>query len=121
MGELGVNLFHKNDKLRFEREIQKAENANADLIILVEDSTSFEKWVNPRASKCSTYYGRDIEKRLYQLGERYAHLYVAFCDKDKTAETIIGILTDIIHYEWDEEEFQRQEEWAARMKAGGPT
>ncbi len=32
----------------------------------------------------------------------------------------IGILTDILHYEWDEE-FQRREEWAARVKADGPT
>ena len=32
----------------------------------------------------------------------------------------IGILTDIRHYEWYEK-FQRQEEWAARVKAAEST
>ena len=121
LGELGFNLFNKNDKFRFEREIQRAENEHADFIILVEDKTPFDKWVNPRAATCYTYSGKDIQNRLYQLGKKYEHLYLAFCSKDKTAESIIGILTGIMQYEWDEEEFQRQEEWAARVKAAEST
>ena len=117
LGELGRNLFNRMDKERFEREIQEAESQNADLIILVEDTTPFEKWVNPRVSTCFTYSGQDIKNRLDALGKKYKHLYVAFCKKENTAEAVIGILTGTIHYEWDEDEFQKQEELAARIKA----
>lgn len=116
LGELGRNLFNRIDKERFEKEIQKAESQNADLIILVEDNTPFEKWINPRASNCFTYSGRDIQKKLRKLGKKYQNLYVGFCNKENTPEIVIEILKGTIDYK-QEDEFQEQENGAATIKA----
>ena len=94
--EVANNLVQ--DRVRFLREVDRANRAGCRLIILVEHSNRIQcledviRWNNPRLKE-SPYAvsGERLYKIMHAMG-KYYHFDWAFCDKIHTGKKIIEIL-----------------------------
>ena len=94
--EVAQNLVQ--DRVRFLREVDRANRAGCRLIILVEHSNRIRsledviRWNNPRLKE-SPYAvsGERLYKIMHTMG-KYYHFEWAFCDKVHTGKKIIEIL-----------------------------
>ena len=94
--EVANNLVQ--DRVRFLREVDRANRAGWRLIVLVEHSNRIRRiedvagWNNPRLRE-SPYAvsGERLFKIMYTMG-KYYHFEWAFCDKAHTGKKIIELL-----------------------------
>lgn len=87
------------DHERFTDELTRCNEAGIKMYILVEHSKYFnclddvKKWVNPRLKKSPlAVSGERLHKILSTMEDHYGCKFV-FCDKSKTGERIIELLT----------------------------
>ena len=100
IGEIAKNICQ--DHARFQAELLRAIDLNIKLVFLVEHSLSIKtlsdvrKWVNPRLkiSPCALS-GMELYKRLRTIETKYDTRFL-FCDKQRTGQTIIQLLTQNI-------------------------
>ena len=96
--EVATNLFNKNDKNRFLREIIKAKNLNIKMIVLIEENFTIENlssWHCPSYKNGKPYTnlkGFQIANKM-RFYEKYYGVKFEFCHKNGTAKRIIDLLT----------------------------
>lgn len=92
--ELSQNLFARNDKARFWREVRRARETGIRLIVLIEDGKrksikDVAGWV-PKYGKVT---GRTLMNEMYRVHISYGVEFM-FCDRRSTARRIVELLTD---------------------------
>ena len=92
--ELSQNLFARNDKARFWREVRRAKEQHIRLIVLIEDAKcktiqDVANW-KPKYGKVS---GRSLMAEMYRLHISYGVEFL-FTTKRSCAKRIVEILMD---------------------------
>ena len=92
--EVAQNLFARNDKARFWREVRRAKEQGIKLIVLVEDSKcktiqDVANW-QPKYGKVT---GRTLMNEMYRVHISYGVEFM-FCNRRSTARRIVELLTE---------------------------
>lgn len=94
LAELSKNLMNKADHSRFRKEIRRAKEQNIKLFILCEHGGKIKQIQDVALwnDKYSGVSGRSLMDVIYKLHIGWG-VEILFCDKRKTAQKIIQILT----------------------------
>lgn len=94
--ELIGNVTQQHD--RFRKELQRAQDHNIQLVVLVEHGNGIESmedlnyWYNPRLKKSPNATTGTRLKKILETMEMIYGVKFVFCDKSQTAKRIIEIL-----------------------------
>ena len=94
LDELARNLTSRDDKSRFWREVRRARERGAKMIVLCEHGGSVKRIEDVKnwRSKYSSVSGRALMEKIYKVHISYGVEFL-FCDKRSTGRRIYELLT----------------------------
>lgn len=93
--EVATNLFNRNDKSRFWREVRRANEKGIKMIVLCEHSRNIKSIqdVSSWHSKFSPVSGRSLMNEIYRVHISYGIEFI-FCGKQNTGKKIVSLLSE---------------------------
>lgn len=93
--EVATNLMNRNDKLRFWREVRRANKDGMKMIVLCEHSRNIKSIQDVISwhSKFSPVSGRCLMNEIYRVHISYGIEFI-FCDKRNTGRMIVNLLSE---------------------------
>lgn len=93
--EVATNLFNRNDKSRFWREVRRANEKGIKMIVLCEHSRNIKSIqdVSKWHSKFSPVSGVNLMNEIYRVHISYGIEFI-FCSKQNTGQKIVSLLSE---------------------------
>ena len=93
--EVATNLFNRNDKSRFWREVRRANEKGIKMIVLCEHSRNIKSIqdVSKWHSKFSPVSGVNLMNEIYRVHISYGIEFI-FCSKQNTGKKIVSLLSE---------------------------